>query len=151
MESEKKYDREILKAFLNKQIYRCVNNKYYILGILLLDVKKNKLIKQILDELLKQKYSKYIQRFDYSSSRNCLDNMVIFNNGSRIDFGKISETTRGKRYHSLILDSNITDEVKFCIGYAKIIPYPPMFVLGKDIKNYKQLTNKTDIIEIDIR
>lgn len=148
MESEKLYNREILKAFLNKQIYRCVNNKYYTLGIFISNNNKFKLIDLILNEIFKQHYEKNIVKY-----QTTVENINIeFDNGSRIKCIIPTESCRGNRYNALAIDVNINSEIKFCVGYAKIIDYPCQFDVDMYDDNIPRpvINNKSDIIEINI-
>lgn len=150
MESEKLYNREILKAFLNKQIYRCVNNDYYTLGIFISDNSKFKLINLILKEIFKQHFRGHIIR--YQTPPETENIYIEFDNGSRVKCLIPTEYCRGNRYNALIMDANIDSEVKFCLGYAKITDYPCQFTMGVSGIHISEpkINNKSDIIETNI-
>jgi hypothetical protein len=146
---EEFYDRWILNAFINKQICRCIENEHYRFGM---HAANKNVLKQI-DESLKIFLSseitqKQIKRHSNSSS----DGVTIdFINGSRIEVLIPNESHRGKRYHALAIDNDISHEIKFCVGYAKFIRYPCEFSFGVEGVEYNKISminnERMDILE----
>jgi|GEM_PF-4974134 len=117
--TEKDVNRQFLKAALIKQIYNCCDKPYYKAGILISNKDKTKLIDGVLSAIISRHFSKRLKQRRYTVS----DYELKFDNGSSFKIVLGTSTARGNRYNDLLIDKELNNEVRFDIGYAKIIPY----------------------------
>ena len=117
--TEKRCNREFLESALCRQIYNCCNKPYYKAGILINDKDKTKLIDGILSGIITRHFSKYLKQRSYTVNEYRLE----FDNGSCFKIILGTSSARGNRYNDLLIDKELTNEVRFDIGYAKILPY----------------------------
>lgn len=126
-----------MKAFINKQVYRCITNDDYLFGIYVSNKTDSNYIETILAPIV---HNFYLYRYIKSASGIIIE----FKNGSRIDIIARKLNCRGKKYHALAINNKIDYETKYST-YFTFVNYPLLAPEEEALNNYG-----LDILEFKI-
>lgn len=119
---EKVVNYQFLKAAINRQMMRCTNKGHYQAGIFISDGGKLETVTDIIKELIESNYFEYLSD-NHSVRFSAFETEVVFKNGSVLRTARGNETSRMRRFHDIIYDSEISNEVVSIVIYSTHMPY----------------------------
>ena len=139
---EKVVNYDFLKAAINRQMMRCMNKEHYKAGIFISDGGKLGTVTDIIKELVENDYVKYLSD-NHPVRLSAFETEVVFNNGSTLRTARGNENSRMCRFHDIIYDSEISNEIVSMVIYPIHVPYYT--------NDYENNNNGTDGVRPNMR
>lgn len=135
----KEVDDNLVKAFIAKHMVECATEDYFKFTIFVSNADKLKVITNWCEELRKEYMPSYVNRVKNSVNGYSIE----YYNGGILNALVLSENKRGHKCHAILVDENISDDLKE-LAYYTLLPFPMSF---DSIGEYK----KSRVMETAIR
>lgn len=116
----KEVNEELFRAALQKQVFDCLTKENFKAGIYLHDVPpgvRNKIIEEMVRDM-------GFAQSGIVKIRSMINELeIIFYNGSSLRSVKGNQSARGNKFHSIIMDTELPEEIKNCVCRPTLIRY----------------------------
>lgn len=112
-------DDNLIKAFITKQMVECATEDYFKFTIFVSDTHKLKVVTNWCEELRKEYVPSYVNKVKNSINGYSIE----YYNGGILNALVLSENKRGHKCHAILVDENISDDLKE-LAYYTLLPFP---------------------------
>lgn len=135
---QKVVNNEFLKSAIKRQMMRCASKERYRSGIFIVDENKKKLLDDIIKDYSEKIFTEYlVEKYPIKISRYGTE--VYFKNGSTLRIVKAIENSRGNKFHDIIYDSNVENNIVSMIVLACHVPYYTTNNENDEVRSYERI------------